>query len=646
MNSSDLLGPQGPFAVCEGYEYRPAQLHMAQIVEDVLAHKGIAFVEAGTGTGKTLGYLVPALLSHKRVIVSTGTKTLQDQIMQNELPRIEQTLGIETNAVCMKGLSNYVCLRKFHEFSQVATAGSAFENDMKLITQWVEGSHTGDHSELSSLPENSEVFPHVTSSSETRIGPSCIFHDQCFVTRLKSAAQAAQLIVVNHHLFFANLAMGGHQINSIIPPYDAVIFDEAHQIEDVMTQYFGTHISMRRVDLLCHEIRKTFALTESFPGVERVLSQVHFCTREFFQEIVNSGLGYMGRFSLTRSVVSSTKSIRYKLDTVLDDLENECKLYLKTEASMSPLIRRIRKLRDDFGVLDEENISAHILWAECKNSNAEIGASPIEVSDIFRSRVLDVTPSVICTSATLSAGSSFEFIKQRLGVDRQIDENIFNSPFDYEQQSVLFVAEHLPDCREAAFNAAAVVEIAKLIELSQGGAFVLCTSLKSVKELSDSYKAMTEKPVFVQDDAPKAVLLKKFKEDKNGVLFGSGTFWEGVDVPGKALRMVIIDKLPFDVPTDPLVKARCRRLEEQNQSPFARYQLPSAALTLKQGFGRLIRSKDDYGAVAVLDRRLVTKGYGKVLLRNLPLTRHITDWDELRSAWNQLGHGRKAPNPI
>jgi ATP-dependent DNA helicase DinG len=618
-----------------GFEHRPAQLMMTQVVQDILTHSGVAFMEAGTGTGKTLAYLVPALLSDKKVIVSTGTKTLQDQIMASDLPRIEQALGIEINAVCVKGLTNYVCLRRFNEFKQQSKVLESNENIIDQVNEWVEVTHSGDKYELGNLPEDSPIFRHIMSSSETRIGSRCTYYEQCFITRLKAAAQAAQLLVVNHHLFFSSLAIPGSAVSSIIPAYDAVIFDEAHQIEDVMTEYFGVQVSSRRVETLCRDARRIVVELAKQSSVEPLLREVAFQASQFFHGLLEKLGAPSNRVALADSDLAGEQQRKlHQLDTALEELHSCLMAKLTSDPSVGSLARRTRSLRDDFSLFVERKQRNHVQWAEVRDKNTVLGASPIEVADVFRTRVLDVTGSVVCTSATLSTGGSFEFIKHRLGIDREIDECVFESPFDYHKQAALFVPAHLPDCREPAYLTEAAKEISRLIALAKGGAFVLCTSIKAVHELSNLFRPLSSYHVLVQDEAPKAELLRRFRADGNAVLFGSGSFWEGVDVPGEALRLVIIDKLPFDVPSDPLVMARCERLKAQGKSPFADYQLPSAALTLKQGFGRLIRSTKDYGIVAVLDRRLVTKGYGKVLLRSLPVDRCITDWDSLHDAWN------------
>lgn len=634
MHAVDIFGPGGPMArALAGFEDRPGQLAMTRAVQDILTHSGIAFMEAGTGTGKTLAYLVPALLSQKKVIVSTGTKTLQDQIMHRDLPRIEQALGIDINAVCMKGLTNYVCLRRFNDFKQQSNVSEPSTDHFDRLDPWVEFTHSGDKAELDDLPENAPVFRHIMSSSDTRIGSRCTYYDQCFVTRLKAAAQAAQLLVVNHHLFFSNLAIPASAVSSIIPAYDVVIFDEAHQIEDVMTEYYGVHVSARRVDTLCRDARKRASELTRQSRVEPVLNNVALQAAQFFHGLEEKIEASSKRVALSDSDLGADQQRKlHRLDTALEELHSVLMTELTNDSTTGTLARRIRSLRDDFGLFAERRQSNHVYWAEARDKNLILGASPIEVADLFRMHVLNANQSVICTSATLTTGGSFEFIKQRLGVDREIDEYVFDSPFDYAKQAILFVPEYLPDCREAGYLKAAATEIARLIELTQGGAFVLCTSLKAVQELSNLFMPLSRYQVLVQDEAPKAELLRRFRADGNAVLFGSGSFWEGVDVPGDALRLVVIDRLPFDVPSDPLVVARCERLQMQDKSPFADYQLPSAALTLKQGFGRLIRSTKDHGVVAVLDRRLVSKGYGKVLLRSLPVNKCITDWDDLRCA--------------
>lgn len=634
MNASDVFEVQSPFAgTMPDYEYRHGQRRMAQVVQDVLAYHGVAFVEAGTGTGKTLAYLVPAILSGKKVVISTGTKALQDQIVHRELPRIEHALDLQANALSIKGLSNYLCLRRFREYRLSNPADSLVES----VTRWSDMTHTGAHDELYDIAEDAPIFSAITASAETRVGPKCDFYERCFVTRLKTAAQAAQLIIVNHHLFFANLSMESNQAGRVLPSYDAVIFDEAHQIEDVMTEYFGVKVSTERIDALCRDIQDAFAHSPIRAEVELLL-----------QAALRRGHqlgGLVGQASASkpgRTLIDTTRSsVRWRewhsqIENDLDRLENYMEESATIRGAMALLMRRVRGVRNDLATIIAARHNSHVVWGDASRDGGTIGASPIDVGSIFRARVLDVTKSVVCTSATLSASDSFEFAKGRLGVDREVDEYIVPSTFDYKRQATLYVANHLPDCRTPQFLEMAAMEIEKLINLSQGGVFILCTSLNAMHQLASLYAPVAKYEVLVQKSAPKDALLQRFRADGNAVLFGSGTFWHGVDVPGSALRMVIIDRLPFDVPTDPMVTARCKALQEEGKDPFRHYQLPMAALTLKQGFGRLIRNQNDYGVVAVLDRRLISKGYGKMLLRSLPDTPCVSDWEQLRVDWHRL----------
>ncbi len=610
---------------------------MADAVEHSLDAEGVLIVEAGTGTGKTLAYLVPAILSGKRVVISTGTKTLQDQIMEHDLPLLEKHLGMPVRAACMKGLSNYLCLRRYNEFRTSSESHQpAFARHLNVLDSWRHSTESGDRSELESLPEDAPIWSHVWSGSETRIGARCTYFEDCFVTRMRREAEAAQIIVVNHHLFFADLATRNPGGGGILPPYDAVIFDEAHQVEDVATEFFGVRVSTTRIETLVRDAQKALASAKLADDGEIRLADVLKSGATFFTALPRPPAGDNARATLTAEAF--TKDVREKmfaLDNDLEKLAAHCKERSGASEAVAQIARRAAQIRDDVATIADGDVTTHVAWSELRGRSVSIGASPVDVSELFRDEVLHRTRAVVLTSATLSTSGSFDFVKRRFGINFEVDELIVPSPFSYEDQAALYLPTAIPDPRAADYLDVATDEVVRLVKLTGGGAFVLCTSFRAMNELARRAGSQLKQTVFVQGSAPKATLLDSFRRDGHAVLFATSSFWEGVDVPGEALRLVIIDKLPFDVPSDPLVVARCRRIEEEGEQPFMKYLVPSAAISLKQGFGRLIRSRSDRGIVAILDKRITSKGYGKVFLRSLPNALRCATFDEVSAFWKK-----------
>jgi ATP-dependent DNA helicase DinG len=635
MRAVDALGSGGPLAkAIEGYEERAEQLQMAALVERTLADEGLALIEAGTGTGKTLAYLVPAILSGKRVVISTGTKTLQDQIMQHDLPLLSAALGVGFESAVMKGLSNYLCLRRYEEFQHSPEADQPhFARHLPQLRAFRAESATGERAELG-LPEGTPLWAEVQSGSETRIGQRCAHYEACFVTRMRRRAEAAQIVVVNHHLFFADLALRGPHGASAIPDYDAVIFDEAHQIEDVITEFFGVRVSSARLETLVRDVERAFRGSRGQDEARVRVSTVMAMASELFTALPRATGPEGGRRPLPDGALSpALREHALRFDAALESLYQHTKQFAYESDAVAQAARRVHKLREELAIVVDAQRS-HVLWIEARGKRQSLGASPVEVSQILRERLFDEHKAVVLTSATLSAGDDFGFAKQRLGIDFEVDELRLSSPFDYAQQAALYLPTHLPDPRAEDYVERAAEEILSLTQLTGGGAFVLCTSLRMMQRLYEACLPTLRSAALLQGMAPKTELLDTFKARGNAVLFASNSFWEGIDVPGDALRLVIIDKLPFEVPSDPLVSARCARMEARGEAPFMDYLVPSAALALKQGFGRLIRTRKDRGIVAILDRRLTTKGYGRVLLKSLPDASRCYFPEEVQAFWH------------
>jgi ATP-dependent DNA helicase DinG len=626
MDAGHLLGPTGPLARgVSNYEHRPGQIRMARAVQEVLEHDGTLLIEAGTGTGKTWAYLIPAALSGRRVLVSTGTRALQDQIMEKDLPALKRHLGIDIDAACVKGLSNYLCRRRFQELSASADAiQPRFARSLPTLRSWIAETDSGDRATLATIAEEDPIWSRVVSGSDTRIGARCEHYDQCFATRARRRAEGAQLVVVNHHLFFADLALRDTGFASVLPDYDAVIFDEAHQLEDTATHFFGSRLSTAMVERLVRDARVAFrGERDGKRHQTRLLDAVLQQTSNFFSALPTHPNG--GRSSLPPDAVP--QGALFALDNVLSELSASCRNLKPPRENVLQIARRADQLRDALGSLDA---AGQVSWVQGGGRSPSVGSSPIDVGPLLRERLHERVPCVVFTSATLTTGGDFRFLKRRLGIETEVSEEQVDSPFRYEQQAALYAPTHLPDPRASDFPDAAAKEILELIRMSGGGAFVLSTSLRMMRILAERVGDELEQEWFVQGDAPKQTLLDRFRDLGNAVLFATASFWEGVDVPGSALRLVVIDKLPFDVPSDPVVAARCERLDEAGESSFMRYLVPAAALSLKQGFGRLIRTTQDRGVVAILDSRIRRKGYGKVFLRSLPPARVCDTLDEVQ----------------
>lgn len=626
MDAAHLLGPTGPLARgVSGYEHRPGQIRMARAVQEALEHDGHLLIEAGTGTGKTWAYLIPAALSGRRVLVSTGTRALQDQIMEKDLPALERHLGIEIDAACVKGLSNYLCLRRFGELERSADATQPrFARSLPALRSWIEATDSGDRADLASVAEEDPIWARVVSGSDTRIGARCDHYDRCFVTRVRRRAESAQLVVVNHHLFFADLSLRDTGFASVLPDYDAVVFDEAHQLEDTATMFFGSRVSTAMLERLVRDARAALKHDRK-EGAQhgRMLDAVLQQSSAFFAALPRGVSG--GRTPLPPEAIPEQDL--FALDNCLAELAASCRNLRPPHESVLQIARRTDQLRNALGSLEAPG---QVSWSLAGGRSPAVGSSPIDVGPLIRERVHERIPSVVFTSATLTTGGDFTFLKRRLGVEAEVSEEMVESPFRYEQQAALYAPTHLPDPRSSEFPEEAAGEILELIRMAGGGAFVLCTSLRMMRILAKRVGDELEYEWFVQGDAPKQTLLDRFRDQGNAVLFATASFWEGVDVPGSALRLVVIDKLPFEVPSDPVVAARCERLDEAGESSFMRYLVPAAALSLKQGFGRLIRTTRDHGVVAILDSRIRRKGYGKVFMRSLPPARVCDSLDEVR----------------
>jgi len=612
------------------YEFRAGQLEMAEAVEQAFNDRRHLLVEAGTGTGKTLAYLVPAIMSGKRIVISTGTKNLQEQLYLKDIPFLQQHFEQELRVCYMKGRNNYACRQRIYDAEkEPVLTGLEEVADFQVIREWEKSTEFGDRAEIKTLPESSSAWAKVDARRDLCTGQRCQQFDRCFITQMQRRAAESDIIIVNHHLFFADLAIKDGEFGSIIPEYEAVVFDEAHEIEDVAGQYFGLSVSnlqfadvRRDITALCK--RKEMGRAE----LDRMLQGMEEAANFFFS-LFPPGEGRRGftehaafrerNADAYQDVLSSLEAVHVQLQLLKENL-----------GEVIPLAVRVQSLADNLRRWVEGVAPHYVYWIERRNRGVYLQATPIDVSTLLTEKLFDKVPSVTLTSATLAVAGGFDFVQQRLGIAyaRQL---IVSSPFQYPEQALLYVPQHLPDPRGMDFLPRAAEEIIKLLELSQGRAFVLCTSYQSMKQLHDRVAFDILYPTLIQGTGPRSALLEEFRRTKNCVLFATSSFWQGVDVQGEQLSCVIIDKLPFAVPSDPVVSARTDALKKAGGDPFREYQIPQAAIALKQGFGRLIRSRTDRGVLALLDHRITRQRYGQIFFDSLPdyaFTTKIEDVEE------------------
>jgi ATP-dependent DNA helicase DinG len=646
------------------YEFRAGQLDMAMAVERALHEERTLLCEAGTGTGKTLAYLVPAILSGKKVIVSTATRALQEQIMQHDLPLIERALGFSVHAAVMKGLSNYLCLRRYQQARMSATHGDlAILRKLVVVENWAHRTQHGDLTELEELAEGDAILTRVASSSDTRIGSSCTHHEDCFVTRMKREAAAARLVIVNHHLFFADLALRGPHPGRVLPDYEAVIFDEAHHLEDIATQFFSVRVSSSKLEALVRDAENAFPALPQRQTALAVVGGVRRTAQQFFDHLRALHQGSDGKVGVNSAAWQGTGAqLWHALDNALEALFATSNVaqgqdHWQGSAALADeleiLGRRAEKIRQELADIVEAS-SDFVAWVELSERNVELSASPVELAPVLQRQLFETIPTTILTSATLCDSarrvvesvaedkpSAYRFMRQRLGLDEptsQVMELVVPTPFDFENRALLYIPEDLPAPGHADFTGRAAQRAQQLIDITDGGAFVLTTSLKAMRDIhGELRKAGSQRLLLLQGEAPKHVLLDRFRTHGNAILVATLSFWEGVDVPGQSLRLVIMDKVPFAVPTDPILRARAEKLENDGRSGFRDLYLPLAQRLLQQGFGRLIRHHDDAGVVAVLDARLRQKGYGKRLLAALPPAPVVTTLPEVSQFWSRYG---------
>ena len=602
-------------------------------------------VEAGTGTGKTLAYLVPVIRSGKRVIISTGTKNLQEQLFFKDVPFLERHFpGLR---VCyMKGRNNYLCRQKLYDLSQQPVLNGLKEiNQFREIAEWEKTTLNGDRAEIAGLPENSALWHKLDARAEACTGSKCRQFDRCFITEMHRRAMESDIIIVNHHLFFADLAIKLMAEDApdagILPDCASVIFDEAHELEDVAGSYFGITVSNLRFNDLVRDVETTLKLRSAFtPGVQAATRSL-FERAQFFFSLLPQG---EGRFAFeSRGEFLEEHGDEYTgLLKNLERLNAELELIKDKPEEVFNFCRRAVELRMQLSFLMESTDRNTVFWIErrggdgfgkrfaASNKNVFLQATPIDVSQILREHLFTKLESAVLTSATLAVSNGFEYVSKRLGLENA-RELLVPSHFDYASQAILYIPPDLPDLRTPQFVPRATDCIRRMLEISRGRAFCLFTSYAQMHEIHDRLLGELEFPMLIQGKAPRSALLEEFRMTPNAVLFATSSFWQGVDVQGEQLSCVIIDRLPFAVPNDPVVAARIRAINSEGGNAFYDYQVPAAVIALKQGFGRLIRSLQDRGALVLLDNRISKKTYGRVFLESLPNYRKTSDLGQVEA---------------
>ncbi len=615
-----IFGPGGHLEKRHpGYEFRRSQLSMAKLAEEAFEKHQHAIVEAGTGTGKTLAYLIPAIRSGRRVVISTATKYLQEQLFQKDVPFLQKHFAPNLKAALMKGRPNFLCRQKVHQIEGQAVFKGIDEIDwFSQIRDWEKLTATGDRSELTFLHDDSELWNRIDARSDLCTGQKCSEFHHCFITAMHQRAHEADLIIVNHHLFFADLALRQDDFGSILPEYSAVVFDEAHEIEDVASHYFGRQLSSYRFEELSRDAESTLrVLRIESPALRRNVTRVRERARAFFERFPEREGRYPFGPAERKSFVEQNRENFDELCAAVKRIETELSALSPKPEEAIVLARRAAEVRRELSFLLESEEKSYVYWYERRGRGVFLAATPIDVSEILREKLFEQFDTVILTSATLAVEGRFDYLKQRLGVLPSA-ESVLPAEFDYASQALLYIPGDMPDVRNTSFAACAAREIERLLEISQGRAFCLFTSYAQMKDVYERVASRVAFPLLLQGIAPRSVLLDRFRTTPNAVLFATSSFWQGVDVPGAQLSCVVIDKLPFAVPSDPIVAARVRALMDDGRNAFAEYQVPEAVLALKQGFGRLIRSKSDRGILAILDNRIRRMQYGKIFLESLP----------------------------
>ena len=620
-----MLDSGGPFeSVLPGFAPREEQLLLAAAIERTITRGGTLVAEAGTGIGKTLSYLVPVLNGNQRTIISTGTKTLQDQLYFRDLPMVKQALGSTLKTALLKGRANYLCLYRMDQARKDGRLPSRESiTELEAIRQWAPTSVDGDLSVSSVMAEDSELRPMVTSTAENCLGSDCPDFDACFIARARREAQAADVVVVNHHLLFADMAIKHSGFGEVLPGASVFIVDEAHQAPETASQFFSSSLSTRQLSDLCRDLLAEAAETSG--GIAVVRDEVAHCRQVIkeFQLACHDYLDDRGTWDdmLNRSEV---RLALQSLDEAVGGLKPAADSLQGASRGMDACLQRLAEMQAHFDHLDKPVPATEVRWFERRGQGVSIHTTPLDISNLFSSFCEQLDAAWVFTSATLSVNGGFDHFVRQLGL-QDADTLNLDSPFDYENHALLWLPEDLPEPREPSFVPELLAQVRPVLKASKGRAFILFTSHRALRQAAELLRGTIDHPLFVQGEMPRSMLLEAFRESGDGILLGSASFWGGVDVMGEALSLVIIDKLPFAPPNDPVMVARSNQLRQHGGNPFMDLFLPQAVIALKQGAGRLIRDVNDRGVLVICDRRLKSKGYGSVFLDSLPPMQQTAD---------------------
>ena len=648
------LSPGGLLSgAMKGYEPRPGQLRMALAWADALDASRILVAEAATGIGKTLAYLVPAVLSGRKTVVSTGTRTLQQQLIENDIPLVRDAIRYPFSCAVLKGRANYLCLRRWRRFLQEPMFEFAREASyFAAMQRFAEVTRTGDVSEASGVPEDARVWGEVNARSEMCEPSGCGETDRCHLMEARRRAAEADVVVVNHHLYFADLALrlrpgavrpgddeGRWRHGEVLPRADAVVFDEAHGIEETASLFFGVTVSLGRARELARDVKRAAGRAGGdWNGLLPLVERFRVAAESAFDAAGDGD----SRFPLPEhgdgSVFGEKAGALARASEELAlSLSDGVPVPADPAADRDALLKRVRSFREDLGAVLSTDSATAVAWAERRGGSISLHRTPVEISPLLSGSLWEEPVPFLLTSATLSVSGNLRYFRDRVGL-AQVDarELIVDNEFDFEGRALFYVPRGLPDPSDPAFPSVAAGETHEILDCSGGGALVLCTSYRTLSALTEALRGRLPYTLYVQGDAPRNQLLREFREGEDTVLIGTGTFWEGVDVPGASLRCVVIDKLPFASPSDPVTSARIRALRERGEDPFDAYQLPEAVLALRQGVGRLLRRGDDYGVVALLDSRVATRGYGGLFRENLPPMKWTRDRAEVAAFFRRF----------
>ncbi|MDH5359592.1 MAG: ATP-dependent DNA helicase [Gammaproteobacteria bacterium] len=617
QTASELLGEDGPLAkTIPGYITRTQQQDMADAVMTALEDDAVLIAEAGTGTGKTFAYLVPAMMSGKKVIVSTGTKNLQDQLFYKDVPVVRDALNVPVRIAMLKGRANYLCPHRLELAEQEGRFQSRQQvSELQEIRKWGGRTRSGDIAELDTLSEDSMLWPRVTSTADNCLGQECGQINNCFLMQARKKAQEADVLVVNHHLLMADMALKDEGFGELLPGANAFILDEAHQLPEIASSFFGESLSSYQLielaqDTIAEDMKAGSAVQTLSRSADELQKAVQDFRLGFGVEVRREGWKEVSELSEIKQGIAVINTLLAKLENALVSVSDSSK-------GLENCYRRCQALALKFDSMTGESPNDHIHWFETYKRSVTINLTPLNVANTFKQQMQAQKSAWIFTSATLAVGGNFEHFSRRLGIE-DARTGCWDSPFDFKSQAMLYVPQDMPEPNTEAYTRTIVERAIPVIEACRGGVFMLFTSHRALQQAAELLEGRIDYPILIQGDSPRSRLLEQFRQKGNAVLLGTGSFWEGVDVRGEALSCVIIDKLPFASPGDPVMQARIENLRSNGGNPFMSFQIPDAVITLKQGVGRLIRDVNDYGVLMLCDPRLINKPYGKIFLDSLP----------------------------